>query len=470
VLSGGLGACLALAACAAPDSASVPPLRMHGSSLAFERVVESSTPAQTTGRPGPAVPDPSRPSQPAQPAPPATTGPTLGGAAGGPGGEPPAPDAPRYGWVRLAVPGAEGPPIAGAQVTAHGGDGAPLTVVTDADGAFALPTEAGTELSLVAPGHTPCVLVGWTSGPLTLHLAHPYQPAAPVGAMVPVRGTVKRADGLPAAGVLVSGGDGAHTSFGPFTTDAQGRFSGMASSTTGPAPADMAVFALSVAAKGAVTGFAYQSGAAVGEGAAPITLTLQAPSGRVAIAPPASAGRLTGALSAVAENGQAVTLRSWTGETAMAPGQYFDVPGVRLEASVALSTDDGRRQTEWRQAVTGPGTLNVSFLPFPEPPALPDGFSPALTRLSWAAVAGATGYRVTLRQAGAPAPLWEGYTPIPAIRLHALPAEAPEELEITAFAGVGWREIASVEAPRRLRLPLDLAPGRQATVAVPLSP
>jgi len=376
--------------------------------------------------------------------------------------------------IRLATADEAGPAIAAATLTAHGAFGT-LAATAGADGAFSLALPDGrAELVVRAPDHATLCLPAWGDGPLDLHLASALLPPTSL-AGVPIAGTVTAADGTPAAGATVMGGDGRGGRFGPVVADAAGRFAGIADVPAG-STRPFALFGLLRGGRDSVQGLGLAADVAIADGAAGVAIALAPPSGQVRLKAASAGPAWTEAAVAVrATNGERVTLARWRPDDGGPPTQFFAGAGFQLEGSAAATAGGGSTMSAWRQDLATPGDVAPALLGYP---ALPAARPAEGVRLDWPAVAGATGYRLALREPGRPAPLWEAYAPRSELVARGLPDPAPAELElsITALAGDGaaLRALAGLPGagpPRRLRWHDEPArAGRWSSVAALLPP
>lgn len=374
-----------------------------------------------------------------------------GGASGGPG-VPAGPGAPvdLEGQI-LQARTMMAMPVAGAEVAAEGPDGV-IVASADDEGRFALAgLVPGTPLVVSAPGYAASMVVGWEGTSLTLHLLQTEAGVQRPEAMIPVSGFVLHDDISPASGAIVFGGNGRGTTFGPFTTDEDGRFEGFATSTDGVTVSDLAAWAYVQRPNEMPQAIGLTMNGAAGAGAEPIQVRLVQPSGTVSLRPTAPAGLGSARITARAPNGVEATLATWWGFNRITPCPFFALPGMALTAEVDVASDDGEARSSWRSVVQAPGVLEAKLLAYPAPPTMAGpGFGEAQTMV-WPAVAEATGYRVAMRPEGNGPLLWEGYTPQPRLTFKGLPAEAPHTLEVYAIGGErsALRHVAS--APNCLK-------------------
>ena len=402
------------------------------------------------------------------PASPPVAGAGGGGSSGGGGAPapalPPLPPAPTVaagdltGQVRVSWPEGQGPAVAGARVQAFLSRGE-VETVTDLEGRFTVAQPGGSgDLLVTAPGFATTLIAGWDgTSDLTLHLTTQDRPPPFFESLVRVSGQVAFEGGGPATGVTVLGSDGAGTSFGPFTTDDQGRYEGFAKSVAGPVAGGLAVWGYKTQTTGEVEALGLATDVAIGGASAPASVTLHAATGGVSLAARGPAGRRSAAVVAEAANGAAVVLRAWGPHEALDVCPFFEVAGGRLMVQVLVESDDGQARSAWRGEVAGPGELTADLIGFPGPPmAMPAGLVDGAP-LRWAAAEGATAYRLATRRGGDAAPGWEAWTAVPGLTLRGVTGVAAETLEITALGGASQDlfQLASVDAPRRLRWPQE---------------
>lgn len=424
-----------------------------GTGLSLESVAEppagAAVPITPAGRPDAPVqrPDPADP--------------TPAGAAGGGGNL-----SPVQGRVVSYGPTGERA-LPGATVTL--GDGS--QVVADAAGAFTLPRAPADGLYLAsAPGHVASTVAGLTGAAVTLRLplrggAQSARPSALTERPFHATGRLVDRGGAPVAGVdvVLSGADGAVGL--PVTTEADGRFS-MPVFARGRAVTDASLLALG--GEGAVwvgraDGLACSADApgldfAARPGTDPLVVEPATHRVRVEVDGSAVSAAPTTTLFLMGQAGQRLAVpRAADGTFAVAPGADY---GLEIAAQ-----GDGWRSVIVRDRLPLPAagaaaTVRETLLAAPTPtwrgPASP------LAGVSWAPVAGALGYWLTLSDATRPGYAWEGFTALTAL---APPAQSPGEYRLTAAAldapGLTARAVASV--PRRLVFTPDPGGYRQAT-------
>lgn len=373
------------------------------------------------------------------------------------------------GTVRLAVPDGVGPIIPGAHLHVVG-PLVDLEIDADADGHFALPLPDGIASVLVtAPGHAATLLPTWSGDPLDVHLQNVLLPLTPSPAEVPVHGRVLRPDGSPGVFALVIGADGHGSSFGPLVADAEGYFAGTAHVTGEGNQVAMAIFALDRQVSGTVSSVAFLPTAPVGDNAPALALALQAPTGTVRVIPTGPPGTVSASVALRAANGARLVLYAWRSAQDLTQARYFSFPGAVMEAEAEIVTDEGRRSSAWRGTIDTPGLLKPKLLAYPAPAdtGLTDGVV-----FRWPGIVGATSYRLSLREAGMPAPVWEAWAAEAAVPVRGVPTGALTDpmLALTALEGGPLRALASL--PNHLRLDVDptVRPTRWATTLVPYRP
>jgi len=352
------------------------------------------------------------------------------------------------------VVAAEAPhaPLAGVTVRAGA-----TTVVTGPDGTFALPApaDAAELVTFAAPERATSAVAGFRDGTLTSHLEK--ASVAIVGgtgggtSFYTVSGRVVAPAGggvAPAAGIdlVVTGADGVSSS--PATTGVDGRFTlrvfGAAAGVATPA----VVWAFRLEDEGDAT--------AIGLASTPLTpgadlgdIQVAAPSGELALAAPVSwpfFGPRGWDLVAVAPSGASFTLARRPEGATTAP--TFTLPGTTLEVRAWARTEDGSAAAYWQQAVGGAPLAPV----LPAPPE-PDGalaLAPGAA-WRWRPVPEVDGYRVRIERIGAET-TWEAFTHLPRLTLPADVLTGPAKLRIVAAQEGGLRQVASLTAPRALRL------------------
>jgi hypothetical protein len=337
-------------------------------------------------------------------------------------------------------------PVPGARVMVSSPEG-PLETLSDEEGRFVLsgvPADAAVVIS--APGYVSSMVAGWSNEPLTVHLVASEAPRQKSESYIPVSGFVMSDAVTPVPGAIVFGGNGRGTTFGPFTTDDDGRFEGFALSTDGVSVSDVAVWAYMQKPGEPPTALGLKTGMTAAAGAAPFIVTLVPPAGEFRLAALGPAGNAAASVTARAPNGLEATLAIWYGLDTLAAFPYFEMPDLTLMGNVSIDAGDGLAQSTWQGAVTGPGRVDAQLLPFPGLPSLPPGGPAEGQVMTWPVAAGASGYRVALRDPENGAPLWEAYTPQPRLTFQGLPAGAPGALEIIALGGQrsDLRQVASV--------------------------
>ncbi|MDB5095603.1 MAG: hypothetical protein JWM80_24 [Cyanobacteria bacterium RYN_339] len=378
----------------------------------------------------------------------------------------PCADGPRTGTV-LAAEDPHGP-LAGVQVTAG-----TVTTTSAADGTFTLPPPSGSAeiVSLALAGRPASAVAGWRDGALTCHLA-PAEVAPPgsdgTGGVVFFLATGRVVAGtppVPVAGAAVLAGAPGGAQAPAVTTGPDGRFTLRVLG----APSGVATAAVVWAVTRDGVGEATQLGML-----GPVDLAIQPREydedsiplpppppqdvGDVVLAPRAADVTLANGIllpfdgaahwgvDVVGPGGvsfaYAQRFRGQSSVPAFAP------PGATLMAHAALTSYDGHSSSEWMQIVAPGDAVTPALLSAPVP-------SQALTVAPGAAwlfrpVAQADTYRVELLQDGAS--VWEAFSPLPRITLPPGVPTTAHRARIVATTEGGIFSVASLGAPRRLRV------------------
>jgi hypothetical protein len=343
-------------------------------------------------------------------------------------------------------------PLAGVTVRAGA-----TTVVTGPDGTFSLPAPAddGELVTFAAPERASSAVAGFRDGTLTSHLEK--ASVAIVGGTgggtsfytVSGRVVAPAAGGVaPAAGIdlVVTGAD--EVSSSPATTGADGRFSLRVFGAAAGAATPAVVWAFRLEDEGDAKAIGLASmplspGADLGD------IQIAAPSGEIALAAPVSwpfYGPRGWDVVAVTPSGASFTLARRADAATTAPA--FALPGTTLEVRAWAPTEDGWGSAYWRQAVGA-----APLAPILPAPPVPDGVLALVPGAAWRwrPIPEVDGYRVRIERVGAET-TWEAFTHLPRLTLPADVPTGPAKLRIVAAREGGLRQVASVPAPRALRL------------------
>lgn len=354
--------------------------------------------------------------------------------------------------VLAAVGGGEAPPLPKAQLEAGAGG-----VQSDDQGLATVPRANGASLVARATGASTLVVADWDGAPTTLRLNLEVAPPSSQSiAQIPVAGAVEDAEGNPVVGAIVEGGDGQGSHVGPFRTDGQGKFKGLAHSVRGGDGSGFALFATK--RSGVVQrldGLAMLPEVRIGEGQSPVRFVLQAPTADVFPGwTEESQGDLEAEAWLQAPNGARCQLRAWTPKGAREPVQRFALTAGSLRYRF-VRRGEGGLVASGVQALWPTGDrLQPELLPHPPAFALPAAMLPTTT-LNWGQVSGAERYALRFWIPGGQSPRWEGLCTTPRMLLSAYPEAGPKatHLDLWALSGQASaaRELLSL-GPKGLRL------------------
>ncbi|HEY9721903.1 MAG TPA: hypothetical protein V6D47_07800 [Oscillatoriaceae cyanobacterium] len=432
------------------------PTGYSSASFALQAVPAPATPQPTA----PVLTDSNPPGQ-STPAPAAST--PVGSGGGGSGGSGGASGGSGVTGQVIGLGSGSPEPLAGATVRASDG----RTATTDVQGNFSFPAPlpAGGRLVASADGYAASAIAGLpTSGSFTLHLRAQANSAdsSLTEANYPIllKGTIVDGDGSPAAGVTVTLGDSHGSAGAPTTTNSAGKFS-LSVDTPDRRVVNGTLIALGDGdypwmgvATGIQADLAHEIIDFDPSTPAVDPLRLVSAAHRLSVNV-AGTGTLSphSFVSLVAADGTALAV-GFASDGAL----VANIPGTHY--ALDSSDVDGMNGFSSRVHVeplpidfTTPET-DASAALLPPPEATATAVAPG-SQVSWNAVPGATGYRVTLSSNASM--LWEGFTMGTSLQLSepALDGQGPYGLTVTAFDDATL-DLRSVMGLQRLQvLPLS---------------
>lgn len=306
---------------------------------------------------------------------------------------------------------------------------------TNLQGLAQVPRRSGADLVLWGQGLGTLVWAAWDGSPSTLKvqpLLPPGQPQAE--GWWPVEGQVVDAEGLPVVRAVVEGGDGHGGLAGPWRTDAQGRFRGLARSLQVGTAQGFTLFATKRGGLGRIEGFAMAEGLSLGEGRPAVRLELQAPSSDLWPQWRVEDEQVEAEAWVEASNGARCVLRRWHREASLEPVQRVALPS---DARLRFRWEEHDLEAQTWQGEQGPWPSGDRLAPqgLPVPGALGLSGSPLPTQAQWPGAAGAEAYALRAYGPTQPTPIWEGFTRQRQVTLARWPRQGQHRLELWALAG-----------------------------------